>query len=392
MSESSSPIFEPVEKKEAQVSLGTTESAGQSVDEGQGRIFPCEGCGADLKFHIGEQQLQCPFCGYEKAIEIADDAVIDEQDFHAMLVRVEELHGKDRDPDEGQYEVQCGSCAGTVLFVGTLTSTECPYCASPIQRDKIQVAKNRIPCDGVLPFKVEKETARINLSQWVKSRWFAPNDFSKKGIDGKFNGIYLPYWTYDSMTTTRYIGQRGEHYYVTVGSGKNRRRVQKTRWHHASGTFQRFFDDVLVLADQGLSRDMIRNLEPWPLQECLPYNQQVLAGCLAKTYDVGLEEGFEHARERIDSALRRDVLSRIGGDDQRIQSINCNYDAIMFKHLLLPVWLMVYRYQDKPFQVMINAATGEVQGERPWSWVKIGLVVVTTMVVLGVIVGLATAQ
>ena len=43
----------------------------------------------------------------------------------------------------------------------------------------------------------------------------------------------------------------------------------------------------------------------------------------------------------------------------------------MFKHLLLPVWLLAYQYNGKAFQVMVNAATGEVQGERPWSWIKI---------------------
>ena len=48
---------------------GTTAKAGQSIDEGKGRTFPCEGCGADLKFHIGQQQLKCPYCGFEKEIK-----------------------------------------------------------------------------------------------------------------------------------------------------------------------------------------------------------------------------------------------------------------------------------------------------------------------------------
>ena len=29
------------------------------------------------------------------------------------------------------------------------------------------------------------------------------------------DGVYLPYWTFDSQTTTQYIGQRGEYYYDT---------------------------------------------------------------------------------------------------------------------------------------------------------------------------------
>lgn len=369
--------------------VGTTQSAGQRIDEAEGRIFPCESCGADLKFNIGQQRLKCPYCGFEKAIEIADEARIDEHDFHVMLERMQELHEQRRQDEQdadGQNEVRCPACGATVVFVGTLTSSECPYCASPIQRDDVYRAKNRIPVDGVLPFLIPRETARVNLREWVRSRWFAPNDFREKGAQGKFNGVYLPYWTFDSMTATRYSGQRGEHYWVTVGSGKNRRQVRRTRWYAASGAFQRFFDDVLVLASHGLRRDLTQSLEPWPLHKCVPFTQQVLAGYLARTYDVELKPGFHDAKQRIDAALEQDVRSRIGGDEQRIHSIQTRYGAITFKHLLLPTWLLAYRYQEKVYQVMINAGTGEVQGERPYSWIKITLAV---LVGIAVVAGIA---
>lgn len=54
------------------------------------------------------------------------------------------------------------------------------------------------------------------------------------------------------MTDTSYPGMRGDNYWVTEGSGDNKRRVQKTRWRPAAGRFQRFFDDLLVIAGTGL--------------------------------------------------------------------------------------------------------------------------------------------
>ena len=186
----------------------TTQPAGQSVDEGKGRIFPCDGCGADLKFHIGEQRLKCPFCGFEKVLEFSEEESVEEQDFRAMLAHLEELKTKGREAVEGQHEVRCDACGAGVVFVGALTSTECPYCASPIQRDHVHDATNRIPVDGVLPFLIEKDVASRNLAEWLDSRWFAPNDFRKRGVSGEFNGVYLPYWTFDSLTFTRYSGQR----------------------------------------------------------------------------------------------------------------------------------------------------------------------------------------
>ena len=38
---------------------------------------------------------------------------------------------------------------------------------------------------------------------------------------------------------------------------------------------------------------------------------------------------------------------------------------------LLPEWISAYRYRNRSFRFLVNARTGEVQGERPWSWMKI---------------------
>jgi predicted RNA-binding Zn-ribbon protein involved in translation (DUF1610 family) len=361
--------------------LGQSDVAGKATDAGRGRIFPCEGCGADLHFHIGQQRLKCPYCGFEKEIQLQPDAEVRENDLAAMLQRERLRHQAGHPEDQpGDCEVRCESCGGTVVFSGTLTSSECPYCGSPIQREKVHSATRRIPVDGVLPFLVDQPTARRKLAEWVRSRWFAPSEFTRRGAQGRFNGVYLPYWTFDAMTFNVYRGERGEDYTVTVGTGKNRRTETRTRWYPAGGEFQRFFDDVLVVASAGLPRDFILGLEPWPLSKCLPFTQQVLAGHLARTYDVPLDDGFRDARERIDNALHVEVRQRIGGDRQRVHSINTRTDALTFKHLLLPVWMLAYRYHDRPYRVFINAATGEVQGERPYSIIKILFAVLALVV------------
>jgi predicted RNA-binding Zn-ribbon protein involved in translation (DUF1610 family) len=288
-----------------------------------------------------------------------------------MLARLADLQNEGVSQQAETSEVRCESCGGTVQFLGTLTSSECPYCASPIQRDQVHDSPLRVPVNGVLPFLIEHDTAAANLKKWVVSRWFAPNDFRRRGVEGKFNGVYLPYWTFDSMTHSHYKGQRGEHYYITVGEGKDERQERHTRWYPVSGSFGRFFDDVLAFAARGLPPWMMVALEPWPLAKCVPFNQQVLAGFLARTYDITLGEGFADAKTRIEEALRTEVQKRIGGDEQEIMSLDVQYRALTYKHLLLPVWLLVYRYHDKPYQVAVNAATGEVQGERPYSWIKI---------------------
>ena len=374
----------------------TTGGIGQTFDSGQGRIFPCDSCGADLEFHIGDQVLACQFCGHVKQIEFDSDAELAERDYHSMLDKLQEWRQDSADQQlaKGEAdlagdsttrnELRCDSCGGNVEFIGTLTSSHCPYCGSPVQLENAhKCQEHRIPVDGVLPFQIEKGHAKRNLSQWVESRWFAPNKFKKQGAEGKFNGVYLSYYTFDSMTFTAYSGQRGEHYYVTVGSGKNRRQERRTRWYPASGRFQRFFDDVLVLANTGLNRPFMLALEPWPLLKVVPFNQQLLAGYMARTYDIDLDNCFVESKGRMENAIQSEVRQRIGGDTQRIHSVDSRFEAITFKHLLLPVWLMAYKYGDKTYQVFINAASGEVQGERPYSPLKIAFAVLLGALAVG---------
>ena len=363
----------------------TTAEAGANADPALGRNFPCEGCGAKLEFHIGQQSLKCPFCGTEKALEIPEGAEVVEKDLGAAL-RLQVERRREQGARSLTAEIKCGSCGGTTMFTGTLTSSECPYCGSPLQRENVHDSPDRIPADGVLPFLVTREQAHENLKKWVASRWFAPNEFRRRGVSGVFSGIYLPYWTYDAMTATRYSGQRGEAYYVTVGSGKNRRQERRVSWYPASGAFQRFFDDVLVCACVGVPQKLLLALEPWPLSKVIPFTPQALSGYLARTYDVELDAGLDAAKGRMAQAIETEVRQRIGGDEQRIWSIQTMHSALSFKHLLLPVWLLTYRYGDKPYQLAVNAATGEVQGERPWSWIKITLAVLAGLAVIAVIV------
>jgi len=370
---------------------GTGQIDGVTTERGQGRVFPCSQCGADLEFHIGQQSLACPYCGHTEDVEFADpgdtdDPKVEEQDFRAMLAKLAELRkAKAAGGAEAAdaREVRCTSCGSTVAFQGTLTSSECAFCGSPIQRENVHESDRRVPVDGILAFRIERDEARDRLRKWVKSRWFAPNQFKRRGVQGKFSGVYLPFWTFDSHTFSRYRGQRGEHYWVTVGSGDNKRRERRTRWYPASGTVRAFFDDVLVSATEHLPKDKLEALEPWPLSKLGPFDPKLLAGFLAQTYDVELDTGFADAKRRIDDGIRRLVERDIGGDTQRVHWIRSKYDPITYKHLLLPVWLLAYKFREKTYQVVINAITGEVQGQRPWSWVKITLATIAGLAAAG---------
>jgi hypothetical protein len=59
-----------------------------------------------------------------------------------------------------------------------------------------------------------------------------------------------------------------------------------------------------------------------------------------------------------------------------------NFSDVTFKHLLVPVYASAYKFNNKVYQVVINGRTGEVQGERPFSWLKIGCLTIAILAVL----------
>ena len=368
-----------------------------AAKKAEGREFPCGQCGASLLFSPGAQKLSCPYCRHEQTVALEPGAAVAEQDLRAMLERLATRKGTDRAAEKslasGLFEVRCSGCGGTVQFSGTLTATNCAYCAAPIERSGVHdaAAADRIPVDGVLPFQIEEPAAKQNLRAWTKSRWFLPSVLAKDGIETAFRGVYLPFFTFDALTANRFAGQRGTRHTMVVGSGKSRTVIVYYTWRSVEGAFQRFFDDVLETAGSGLPEKQMAELEPWPLKGLAPFSPEFLSGFLARTYDVPLDHSFASAKARIEAQIEADVRRRIGGDAQRIESIDTAWPGLTFKHVLLPVWLATYAFKGKRYRVVVNAATGEVQGERPWSGWKIFFFVVACAAVAG-LVALIAAQ
>jgi len=344
-----------------------------------GRAFPCERCGADLAFSPAGQSLRCAHCGFERPLVPTEPTGLTEHDLAAAL-REEAARRTRASAAPGAQEATCVGCGATVTFEGTLTATRCAYCDLPLQRDAVHRAPDRIPVDGLLTFAVEGTAARGALAAWVRSLWLAPGDFVRAGVDGRLDGIYLPYFTFDAAADATFRGERGDHEWVEAGLGQSRRRERRTRWSPASGRLQRRFDDVLVAAVTALPQPLLQGLEPWPLAAVRPFAPEPLAGKLAHTYDLELGASSGVARQRMEAALAADARARIGGDEQRIHALDTTWTGVTYKHLLLPVWLMAYRYGGKPYRVVVNATTGEVSGERPWSPWKVGLLVVAAIV------------
>jgi hypothetical protein len=125
-----------------------------------------------------------------------------------------------------------------------------------------------------------------------------------------------------------------------------------------------------------LPKDKLRALEPWDLTHVVAYNDQYLTGFRSENYQVDLRSAYQEGKGRMQEVIADTVRRDIGGDRQTINSVNTLYNNPTFKYILLPVWISAYKYKNKVYQFLINARTGEVQGQRPYSTLKIALAVI----------------
>lgn len=353
--------------------------------------FPCPGCSGDMQYDPASGGMKCPFCGHTEALAPAAAPIPS----HAFDEFVKQDTAPQLQTLSAQaLQVTCAACGSAVTFEPPEVAGSCPFCGDALVAQP-KAADPLIAPDAVLPAHIAKDKAQAEIRGWLQSLWFAPNALKRFARQEVIAGVYLPFWAYDSDTTTRYTGQRGEHYYetetyeTTDDEGRTvveTRQVMRTAWYPAAGEVSRRFENVLVPASRSVNEAKLNALEPWGLDSLRPYEPCYLAGFKAQRYQLELAAGFGKAEDAMRPEIESDVRTDIGGDEQSIDSLDTAYGNTMFRHLLLPVWIGAYRFRNKVYQVAVNASTGEVQGERPYSPIKIALLVALILAIIAVIV------
>jgi DNA-directed RNA polymerase subunit RPC12/RpoP len=352
--------------------------------------FPCSNCGALLTYKPGTERLGCQYCGTENRIARGAEDII-EYDLHQALAEL--AHAK---PATETRQIKCETCGAGFKFADSVQAGECPFCGTEIVIENAQARP--INPKSLLPFKINEQEAKQQVRNWLKGLWFVPNQIKKySDADTKLQGVYIPYWTYDSQTETLYQGARGNVHYATVRKqtyeagrlSRKTRQVPKVDWTPVQGKVTRFFDDVLVGANKSLPRQILDHLEPWDLENLVPYHESYVSGFSSEYYQVDLDEGFDEAKHKMDNVIYHDIAVDIGGDEQRIDRFHTQHHQTTYKHCLLPVWSAAFQYQQKTYRFVINGRTGKIQGERPYSKRKI---VFTVLGIIAIVVLLVSVE
>lgn len=337
-------------------------------------VYKCAGCGGEVRFNVRAQRFMCESCKAEYQPELESGEVV-EKDFNAqrMLVSSDSL--------SGVKTAVCHSCGGEIFFNDRETAGRCPMCGSSQLRE--EASKTIIRPDGLVPFAVDAADARQGFRKYISKRFFAPSALKNAFEEGRLEGWYIPFWTFDADAAADYTGEGGKNVKVM----KEGTETTETKWYPVSGTVSKSFDDLLVCSAGSNSKVMVDRLTDYDTGAVKPYSSQYLQGYLAEYRSIEAGEAFVEARLEMERELLSDAEREIreSYDSSRSTKIKAVFANVTCKSILLPLYRASYSYGGKLYDYIINGQTGTVSAKYPKSAIKI---ILTLLVVAAVIAGI----
>lgn len=336
----------------------------------------CPSCGGVMDFNPNTGGLKCPYCGTEEQIEVENtDFVAVELDFDSAE--------EDALCDWGTKTktVICKSCGAETIYDVNQISNECPYCGSnQVMNEK---DKDIMAPGGVVVFKLDSKIAGGKFKDWIKKKLFCPNLAKESAKPTAFKGVYVPYWTFDADTYSRYSGQYGIDRHYKDSEGKDHIEVI---WHSTRGDFSYSVDDMLCCGSSIQNEKMLSGIEPFDTTQVVEYKPEYMAGFMAERYTVKMKSAWEIVKRKISGIISGKIDNKILRENNAQHTKNVDIDTefsnITYKYILLPIWISSFKYKNKVYQFVVNGQTGKVSGESPISIPKVLLAIIIASAVI----------
>lgn len=311
----------------------------------------CTQCGGPVE----DFDRFCPSCGHEQASEAAVVA------------------------EPALVSLRCENCGAEVRLEPSQRSYTCPFCASNYVVEMTAARTDRQPPEFVIGFALTPIQAMEKFRAWLGNGWFRPGDLSVAAVADKMKGVYLPFWSFTMLARSTWTATIGEYWYrtetyTTEENGKTvtkTRTVQETEWWPLAGRHHRYYSGYLVTGSRGLAQREADRIQPFHLAGLHRYAPSYLAGWLCEEYCIERDAALEVCQNEFYARVERDVGAMLPGDTYRSLTVNTAFDDVNSDLVLLPIYLLSYRYRDKLYRFMVNGQTGKAAGDKPLSWRKI---------------------
>ena len=320
----------------------------------------CPHCGGAVEFNVGAQKLKCPYCDAEFDIAAMQQA----EEFAANTV--EQINWNSQGSQWGAGETDgmsvyaCKSCGGEIVADATTGATSCPYCGNQVVMQG--QFSGALKPDLVIPFKLDKKAAKEALKKHFMGKKFVPKAFLAENKLDEIKGVYVPHWLFscDAVVNATYQAEKYRHW-----SDSKNNYTETTAFNiYRSGSIG--FDNVPVDGSTKMPDDLMESIEPFNINEAVPFNTAYLAGYLADKYDVDVNQSMGRANERIQASALDAFEDTVEGYNAvtpmqaAMQVANGSY-----KYALYPVWILNVKWKGQNHTFAMNGQTGKFVGNIP---------------------------
>lgn len=340
--------------------------------------YKCLSCGASLVFDPTSQKWACEYCGSSYTKE----DIIKAYGTDDNLKNEKELKSE---TDYSCYN--CPSCGAEIIMEDTTTATFCVYCGNnAIIKNKL---KGEFNPSKIIPFKTTKEQAINAFMEYKKGKLFMPNEFTNKQNIEKISGIYIPFFIYDcdvdsnvDISATRVRSWSDSSYNYT-----------KTDYYNLERGSSVHFENIPVDGATKFPDDIMNSIEPFDYKDLQDFSPSYLTGFLSERFDINQDELFEIAKKRAIESSEKEILSRVASySSKTITSRNHNVQKNnTSEYVLLPVWMLNVKFEDKIYTFAMNGQTGKFIGNVPidrkkfwkyWGGIFAGALIITSLLVI----------
>ncbi len=378
----------------------TVLKTGKSEKNGQKK---CSSCGSsDISYDINEKKLKCNYC-QTKYEQVKLTSI--ETDLKKLKGKIVGEGIKNIEEDsEDVVTIKCSSCGAEVIIdTNSALQSRCHWCRNTLSINE-KIPNGAVP-DGLLPFSVKKEEAKLTIENFVgKRKFFAHPKFREEFKSENVMGVFLPYMIVDIYGHSVLIGsgeQLVRRYTVTVGSGDNKR--TETRYDADLFGIKREFNievsdltvesnlDKLTHNNKNKTTNIINSIMPFDLENCVEYNANYIKGYSSEKRNVNIDEIDDLILSQAKDVAKFKINETLKKYDRGVKWDTEHMDIIGEQWIAayLPVWLYSYQQIKGDNKILhyvaVNGRTKETMGSIPVHIPKL----VAVSAVIEIIAGIA---
>ena len=320
--------------------------------------YKCPNCASPLTYDGASGKMICAACDSQFAQEDIEILNAPEDggtiDFATPTAQYSAA-------DAAQMQAyHCKSCGAELITEGTTTATECPYCGSPtILPDRID---GGIRPEMVVPFAITKEQAQQAFEDYFKGKKLLPNIFKRDNQIAEMRKLYVPYWLFDCDASGDVVYNAEKRHTRRTGEWE----VTTTEHYLVRRTGSMHFENIPVDGSEKMDNRITESLEPYDLTKAVPFQPTVLSGAMADHADVDAAACESRAILRVESSMINSLRNTVRGyDSVTVRSKNISASGGKVTPVLMPVWLITTKKDDKVYTFAINGQTGELTCDVP---------------------------